>query len=243
MPKDSWDIFEIIAKLASGILIPVVIFVLGLMFRRQKDRNDAEQRTADRLATVLKHLASDNDRERLLVVKVVQHLANNGQLPAELTPALATIAITDEHSGSIAADILGASTSSPKLQEKVFATDVLEPLMSDFDTGFKALKEYFSTGSFEPVEEMAQANMRARDLLVSKAQFIPQALLSDANKLVVHYDNWLSGFRKTLTQMKEIPGKADPFAYIAAPAYPFPSESQIAFRNAYKKYQEAEDRG
>ena len=232
--KDFWDMLSVIGTLASGILIPGVLFFLGWQFNRKREQNASEERGADRIALLLKHLASENPRERLLAVKVAQHLSENNLLPSELIPALAAIAVTDDYSGSVASDALN-SVSNLKIDRDLYRKELLEPLVGYFDKSKAALSSYFQSGrKYSSVKEMATANTQARNLLVGKALQIPPDLREHANRLVTHYGSWLSGFRAALSAKPMEPEDSDAFEYLAAPRHPYPKESENAFREDFQ---------
>mgnify|MGYP003575254953 CR=1 FL=1 len=96
---DAWQRADIVAKAVGSLLLPVVVFWLGQHYanqqrdieaqRRQQEAQLANaERKADRAATFLKHLASENESERILAVKMLEHLSGSGQFPSELLPAL-----------------------------------------------------------------------------------------------------------------------------------------------------------
>ena len=95
-PRDGWSKLDIVAKATGSILLPVIILIVGNLYTRQKDEADAAQRNADRVTNLLKHLASENNRERLLAISVVNHLVERKQFPHSLGPAVVKIAATDE---------------------------------------------------------------------------------------------------------------------------------------------------
>lgn len=133
-PRDKWSKFDIGAKAFAGILIPIIIAVLGGIFadiEREHNRNqlaqqskadsdrleqqskfDSAQRQADRVALLLKHLASPVSNERLLAIKAAEYFGKENQLPSVLVPVLVEI----------------AAKGTP--EEKKAATDALSSLPS-----------------------------------------------------------------------------------------------------------------
>ena len=98
--------FDFILKVLSGVLIPVTIVIAGhLVARQQQQANEATlqqqqasdlaQRNADRAANLLQFLASDNARERMLAIRVVEHLIRQNNFPPELGPMLISVSLSD----------------------------------------------------------------------------------------------------------------------------------------------------
>ena len=98
--------FDFVLKVLSGVLIPVTIVIAGhLVARQQQQANEATlqqqqasdlaQRNADRAANLLQFLASENARERLLAIRMIEHLIRENKFPAELGPALISVSLSD----------------------------------------------------------------------------------------------------------------------------------------------------
>ncbi len=56
------EVVQIIVTGIAGILVPIALLVVGNWYIKQKDRAEAYQRTADRAALLLSHLASDKNQ-------------------------------------------------------------------------------------------------------------------------------------------------------------------------------------
>src|SRR5262245_41495123 len=94
--KDGWDKFTIITTVIGSILLPIIIFIVSNRYTEQQNKDnenrlaqqreaDAAQRNADRVTTLLTHLASNNPQERLLAWRFVAYLAQNNLFPQELS--------------------------------------------------------------------------------------------------------------------------------------------------------------
>ena len=65
------------------VLIPVVIIILGEVFRRQREQSEDAQRSADRTASLLRHHASDNPSVNVNP-KATHHDGRNATRPSGL---------------------------------------------------------------------------------------------------------------------------------------------------------------
>src|SRR5258705_8832874 len=101
-PNDRWRKFDITAKAVSALLLPLIIGLVGHWYTSQQEKAsndrlqqqqkaDTEQHKVDRVAGVLKHLASDSARERLLGTAFVNFLNEHDQAPSEFGPVLTVI--------------------------------------------------------------------------------------------------------------------------------------------------------
>ena len=131
--KDRWDKFEIIIR----VLIPVVIALVGFQYNRaQQEINtvnitaqahrDEENRKADRLTAMIKHLASDNPRERTIAINVANVLSLNHKLPAEIKSTIIAASKSSDQAEAKAAQIFAKVQSQPKAQKREGTTDALE---------------------------------------------------------------------------------------------------------------------
>jgi hypothetical protein len=99
--RDTLATIEIVVRMVSLLLIPVLIWVLGAWYNNQQkqieERRITAENTANRLTYLLKNLSSDNPRERKMAVVISKYLAEQDQLPLELVQVLAVIAETDSN--------------------------------------------------------------------------------------------------------------------------------------------------
>ena len=89
--KSGRDWIDISAKL----LIPVVIAGGGTWFTWHRDASDQRQRQWERDSGYIKLLASTNEQERNLGLKIIEVLQNEGQFSPELVPVVK--ALSTEH--------------------------------------------------------------------------------------------------------------------------------------------------
>ncbi len=116
--KDAWDILSIIAS----ILIPLVVIFVGHLLSEQQKKANEIAKQADRLSVLIKHLASNNPRERKIAVDISSFLADNGQLPTELIPTIIDLADTGENSAEAkkAANLLAKiGEKAPQLKKQI----------------------------------------------------------------------------------------------------------------------------
>jgi Tfp pilus assembly protein PilO len=140
MPKeakrDALATTEVIVRMISLILIPILIWVLGAWYNNQQKQMEEHrimaENTANRLTYLLKNLSSDNWRERKMAVIISKYLAEQNQLPAELVQVLAGIAETDSSREVSDAAVLSLNAVSKSNNEQApVAKAVLDELKSN----------------------------------------------------------------------------------------------------------------
>jgi hypothetical protein len=127
-PRDGWSKVEILLAAVAGILLPIVVAGVGGTYTYMQDKHNGEELAQQKVreqvlsraqtaTTLLEHLASDSARERLLAVKVAEHLAKDKMLPDELVPALIEIARADDSSAvsGAAAEAVASTTTVTQL--------------------------------------------------------------------------------------------------------------------------------
>jgi hypothetical protein len=104
--RDSWSKTQIVLTAVSSVLLPLVVAAVGGFYTYlqnkhhdadlavQKDHEKVTAR-AQQATQLLVHLASLNDRERLLAIKVAEQLGKDDLLPQELVPVLVETASSD----------------------------------------------------------------------------------------------------------------------------------------------------
>ena len=99
--RDTLATTEIVVRMVSMVLIPVLIWILGAWYNNQQkqleERRITAENTANRLTYLMKNLSSDNPRERKMAVVISKYLAEQNQLPLELVQVLAVIAESDSN--------------------------------------------------------------------------------------------------------------------------------------------------
>jgi hypothetical protein len=78
--------------ISAKLLIPVVIAGGGTWFTWHKDRSDQRQRQWERDSGYIKLLASTNEQERSLGLRIIEVLQNEGQFSPELGPVVKAVA-------------------------------------------------------------------------------------------------------------------------------------------------------
>ena len=122
---NKWQKLPAVAEAFSKLLLPLVIAGLGVVFGYIQHRADVEQRKADRVTSFITHLASTNDKEREIAIRVMNVLIEKNQLPTELNLALFSSA--DDSNETISQLSQAALTSLAKTDtslEKKFAQEV-----------------------------------------------------------------------------------------------------------------------
>jgi len=220
--KDVWDILKVVGTLVSGVLIPVAIFLVGQIYRRQKERSDQKSRELDKISQFIKHLTSENEKERIVALKVSKYLYAQNQLPGELISAVETLSITDDVSGSLASDILNLR------DHEYDSEDIWKELEESLRRANDAFKMYLNSKKreYKWIKSIAINNAKARNFILVNSDQIPLRLRESANSLLHHYEDWLGGYRQHLAKLGEEPEEDDPFHYLAAPNHRFPREAE-----------------
>ncbi|MEK7830889.1 MAG: hypothetical protein AAB401_07380 [Acidobacteriota bacterium] len=93
--RDLWDKIDILAK----IMTPVVLFVFGTLYNMHQNRVAESQRAADRVASLVKSLSSQNVEERKTVLALLSYESskNPAAVPEDLLLVLIQLAKTDRN--------------------------------------------------------------------------------------------------------------------------------------------------
>jgi len=109
----------------SKLLIPIVIFGVGLKFSIQKERNDQANQRFDRESSILKLAASSNQAEKALALKMIEILRKQGRFSPELLTLVQAIADGRPTDSQAARDILDrAAKQNPEIEKQIAATPV-----------------------------------------------------------------------------------------------------------------------
>ena len=74
--RDFWSKLDLVIKGISGILIPLAIFWAGYHIASQQKNIEVSRHNIDQMGLLLKHMVSENEQERLLTVKLMEHYAS-----------------------------------------------------------------------------------------------------------------------------------------------------------------------
>jgi hypothetical protein len=110
-------------------------------------------------------------------------------------------------------------------------TELLGPLYMQFDRTRRAFDRWQGHNFFLEAKVIREGNVTIRDLLLTKSHLIPPELLTDAGKLVEHYDRWLEEFERV--RGSKDPDLDSPFVFVANKGFPFPKESEARFQSAF----------
>ncbi|MEI7898585.1 MAG: hypothetical protein WCJ26_16230 [bacterium] len=123
--RDTLTTVEVIVRMISLILIPVLIWILGAWYNNQQKQIEESritaENTANRLTYLLKNLSSDNPRERKMAVVISKYLAEKNQLPLELVQVLAVIAESDSNRDVSDAAVLSLDAAAGNGKEQAQA--------------------------------------------------------------------------------------------------------------------------
>lgn len=132
--KDAVDTF-------SKILWPIVVAGIGVFFNIVQFESNKQQLAADRVTSLLQHLASDNTNERKLAVTVIRDLAEREQVPPELGAAL--VAILSDTNESVKRLASGAFTKVSQ-RDTTLRTTLKRTVQSDTAFALALRKTDFS---------------------------------------------------------------------------------------------------
>lgn len=221
------QVIESIFTIIGIILIPLVILIVGEMFRRQRETSDSAQRDTDRVALLLRSLGSDSSRERLLAMHVIKHLRDTDRFPEDLLSPITFTAFSDRPDIAAAAQmVLGDDIK--EIPATVVLTELLAPLKVNFERSEQSFRRWHKLDIFEE-EIIHNSNLFARDILLSKAHMIPTELLLEASLLVDHYNAWLEEYDRV--RPNGIRDPKEPFVFVGVPPInkPFPRKESLKF--------------
>jgi hypothetical protein len=112
-------------------------------------------------------------------------------------------------------------------------SQLLGPLYMQFDRTRRAFDRWRAKNLFLEAKVIREGNLTIRNLLLDKSDLIPPELLGDAGRLVEHYDRWLEEFEQVRSNEK--PDLGTPFVFVGTQGFPFPSDAETKFRNAFTK--------
>lgn len=112
-------------------------------------------------------------------------------------------------------------------------SELLGPVYMQLERTSRAFERWEGRNFYIEMKVIKEGNLQIRDLLLSTGHLIPPDLRDDAAKLIEHYDRWLEEFEKL--RNSENPDLKTPFVFVGPQGFPFPSESDMRFRNAFKE--------
>ena len=128
--QSSWEKYHFVAALLGGVLIPIAVFVAGLIVSNAETRSAKLAAHAENLTSLIGPLASTNTKELAIAVQVARHLASQDRLPPELTGSLLSIAENSELaeiSRDASAAALGAARTdafSEQMTSRAFSSEI-----------------------------------------------------------------------------------------------------------------------
>ena len=121
--------------------------------------------------------------------------------------------------------------SSTRAWKEKSVSEFLGPLYIQFDRTKRAFNRWQSKNLFLEAKVIKEGNLTIRDLLLTKGHLIPPELLQDAGRLIEHYDRWLEEFERI--RNTQDPDLDAPFVFVGPQGYPFPTDAEAKFRNAF----------
>ena len=243
----SLEVAQSIVSMVGIVLIPLAILLVGQWFthqreksdavdRARRDQSDAEQRDADRMALLLRHLSSDNARERLLAIHVIGHLRDTDRFPKDLMRTMTFVAFSDRPDIAAAAQ-MAVGIDIEEIPPAVLMSELLAPLKVHLERSYASFSLWRRQDLF--LEEIIHdSNLFARDLLTAKSHMIPTDLMSEDSMLVEHYNAWLEEYDRV--RPNDVRDPNQPFVFVGIPPInkPFPSEASLKFIARFKEFQE-----
>lgn len=103
----------------------------------------------------------------------------------------------------------------------------LNRISSGFKNKYSKMKEY---DPYYEDEIMYYSNKHIRDVLINNGHYLPPELLDEANKLIEHFDIWLSKYNQIRSvekndQIKQI--------YVGPDGFRFPENAEKMFKEKY----------
>ena len=223
------------------ILVPVVIFFLGHLFIRSKERSDSARQDATQLAAFLQHLSSESKETRKLALLALTHMRNAGLFPTVLFEAVQSIAARDEPEVAAFARLaLGAAQPNEGLnqEDRMFLLEVLLPMKVHFDRTHRAFEQWIERSpsrskkpNLEIEDAILASNTAIRTLLRTKWHLIPTELQEDATKLLQHYDAWVTEYHRL--RPGGVRDETVPYVFVAQQGFPFPTDAEAHFMSRY----------
>lgn len=112
--------------------------------------------------------------------------------------------------------------------------ELLGPVFIHLDRSKRAFDRWKNKNFYIEAKVIGESNLKIRNLLLDKPHLIPPELLTDAAKLIEHYDRWLEEFEKVRASSK--PDLDTPFVFVGPSGYPFPRESELRFKETFMQY-------
>ena len=113
--------------------------------------------------------------------------------------------------------------------------ELLGPLNMHFERTKSAFDRWDGKNLFLEAQIVRQGNQTIRDTLLSKGHLIPPNLIPHATLLVVHYDVWMEAFDRIRGASSPTPDTA--FVFVGPDGYPFPHDSEDAFKAEFRRLQ------
>ena len=89
--RDWWDKSEIIAKIASAVVLPFALVLINNTISTTAASREKAESQANRLPVFIDFLSSDSPKKRVLAEKVVRYLGTTNQIPGDVIPLLIEI--------------------------------------------------------------------------------------------------------------------------------------------------------
>jgi hypothetical protein len=140
-------------------------------------------------------------------------------------------------SGSVVAAVLGlwlTRRTGRRTWKERSMSELLGPLHMQLARTGRAYRSYMARKTFLEAKILREGNLAIRDLLLRKPHLIPPVLFEDASRLVEHYDRWFEEYERL--RSAENPALESRFVFAGRNEFPFPSDAEARFHDAYQRY-------
>ena len=148
-------------------------------------------------------------------------------------------------SGAVASAILGIAfhryltrveqeTRSRRTWKEMSVAELLGPMSIQLNRTERAFERWSTKNLYLEAKVVGEGNQMIRDLLLTKPHLIPPELLTDAGRLIEHYDVWLEKF--AVQRLAEKPDLETAFVFVGPDGNGFPGDAATRFQDAFKGY-------
>lgn len=124
---------------------------------------------------------------------------------------------------------------STRVWKQQALAELFGPLAMNFNRTKAAFDRWDRKNLYLEGQVVRQGNQTIRDILLSKGHLIPPALAEHATRLIVHYDVWMEKFDQD--RGDKAATSKESFVFAGPAGYPFPRESEAAFKKEFARLQ------
>jgi hypothetical protein len=117
-------------------------------------------------------------------------------------------------------------------RQTTLLAELLGPIYIQLDRSSRAFRRWNNQSLYLESKIIRDANLTARDVLLTKAYLLPPELRGDASALIEHYDRWLEEFEAIRGGTS--PNLDEPFVFVGPKGYPFPQQAAEHFNQRFR---------